>query len=137
MERQRQELGLRNTNSKAGILFDKMNNNKKGQSLIHKTDNLLDVVLDNFDCPLFVARGLPNYPNIRLAGNSPTGYSAGTILLLIKQKIRHYGQNESCLTQWHTKVFQNIKLASLYSKSVSRENSKYVDFASVQVKHIL
>ena len=47
----------------------------------------------------------------------------------------HYNSNESCLTQQHTKVFQNIKLASLYSKSVSRDNSKRVDFASVQVKH--
>ena len=75
--------------------------------------------------------------NIQLAGNSPAGYSAGTILLLIKQKINPYGQNESYLTQWHTKVFQNIKLASLYPKSVSHENSKWVDFVSVQVKHIV
>ena len=66
------------------------------------------------------------------AGNSPAGHLAGTILLLIKQKIRHYGQNESYLTY---KVFQNIKLVSLYSKSVSHENSICVDFASVQVKH--
>ena len=42
-----------------GITFDKMKNNKKGQSLIHKTKNLLDdhVIYDKFDCPLFVARG--------------------------------------------------------------------------------
>ena len=33
-----------------------MNDNKKGQSLIHKTDNLLDFIYDSFDCPLFVAR---------------------------------------------------------------------------------
>ena len=33
--------------------------------------------------------------NIQLAGNLLAGYSAGTILLLIKQKIRHYGQNAS------------------------------------------
>ena len=63
--------------------------------------------------------------NIQLAGNSPAGYSAGKILLLIKQKIKPYGQNES---QRHTKVFQNIKLASLYSKSLSNETSKCVDF---------
>ena len=37
--------------------------------------------------------------NIRLAGNSPAGYSARTILLPITQKIRHYGKNESYLTQ--------------------------------------
>ena len=89
------------------------------------------------DCPLFVVKGLPNtiqqdtHPNIRLAGKLPAGYLAGTILLLIKQKIRHYGQNESYLTQLHTIVFQNIKLASLYSKSVSHENSKCADFVLV------
>ena len=53
------------------------------------------------------------HPNIRLAGNLQAGYSAGTILLLIIQKIRHYSQNESYLTQWHTKGFQHIKLVSL------------------------
>ena len=30
-----------------------------------------------------------------IAGNLLAGYSAGTILLLIKQQIRHYGQNAS------------------------------------------
>ena len=41
------------------------------------------------DCPLFVATGLPNtirqdiHPNIRLKGNLPAGYSAGTIPLLL------------------------------------------------------
>ena len=40
--------------------------------------------------------------NIWLAGNSPAGYSAGTILLLITQKIRHNGKNKLSLTQWHT-----------------------------------
>ena len=35
-----------------------------------------------------------------------TGYSAGTILLPITQKIRHYDKNESYLTQWHTKGFK-------------------------------
>ena len=33
-------------------------------------------------------------------------------------------QNESYLTQWHTRGFQNVKLVSKYSKSVSSENSK-------------
>ena len=46
-------------------------------------------------------------------------------------------KNELYLTQWHTKGFQNIKLVSLYSKSVSRENSKCLHRASVQVKHIV
>ena len=44
-------------------------------------------------------------------------------------------QNESYLTEWHTKDSQNIKSVSLYSKSVSCENSKCLHFASVQVKH--
>ena len=78
-----------------------------------------------------------NHQNIRLAGNLPAGYSAGTILFPIIQKIRHYGQNESYLTQWHTKGFQNIKLVSLYSESVSRQNSKCLHFASAQMKHIV
>ena len=38
-------------------------------------------------------------------------------------------QNESYLTQWNSKDFQNIKLVSLYSKSVSRKNSKCLHFA--------
>ena len=46
-------------------------------------------------------------------------------------------KNELYLTQWHTKGFQNIKLVSLYSKSVSRENSKCLHLASVQVKHMV
>ena len=46
-------------------------------------------------------------------------------------------KNESYLTQWHTKGFQNIKLVSLYSKSVTCENSKCLHFASVQMKHIV
>ena len=33
------------------------------------------------------------HPNILPAGNSLARYSAGIILLLIQQKIRHYGQN--------------------------------------------
>ena len=52
------------------------------------------------------------------------------------KKLRHYGQNESYWTQWHTKGFHNIKLVSLYSESVSRENSKCLHFASVQMKHM-
>ena len=46
-------------------------------------------------------------------------------------------KNESYLTKWHTRGFQNIKLVSQYSKSVSRENSKCLHFASIQVKHIV
>ena len=46
-------------------------------------------------------------------------------------------KNESYLRQWHTKSFQNIKLVSLYSESVSFENSKCLHFASVQMKHIV
>ena len=46
-------------------------------------------------------------------------------------------KNESYLTQWHTKSFQNIKVVSLYSKSMGRENSKCPHFASVQMKHIV
>ena len=46
-------------------------------------------------------------------------------------------KNELYLTQWHSKGFQNINLVSLYSKSVSRENSKCLHLASVQVKHIV
>ena len=53
------------------------------------------------------------HPNIQLAGNLPAGYLAGTILLPIIQKTSHYGQNESYLTQWHTKGFQHIELVSL------------------------
>ena len=90
------------------------------------------LVHDNFYCPFFVAKYHPagyssEYSTPR---NLPAGYSAGTLLLLIKQKINPYGQNESYLTQRHTKIFQNIKLASLYSKSVSHENAKWADFVS-------
>ena len=46
-------------------------------------------------------------------------------------------KNKSYLTQWHTKGFQNIKLVSIYSKSVSHENFKCLHFVSVQVKHIV
>ena len=49
MERQRQELGL------------EIPSNKKGQSLVHKAENLLDIICDNFDCPLFVARGFREF----------------------------------------------------------------------------
>ena len=46
-------------------------------------------------------------------------------------------KNESYLSQWHSKGFQNIKLVSLYSKSLSRGNSKCLYFATVQMKHIV
>ena len=46
-------------------------------------------------------------------------------------------QNESYLTQCYTKGFQNIKLVSLYTNSLSCENSKCLHFASVQMKHIV
>ena len=46
-------------------------------------------------------------------------------------------KNESYLTQCYTKGLINIKLVSLYSKSVSCENSKCLHFASVQMKHIV
>ena len=46
---------------KTGIIFNKMNSNKKGQSLIHKAENLLDIICDNFDCPIFVARGFREF----------------------------------------------------------------------------
>ena len=100
---------------KTDILFDKINSKKKGQSsLIHKIENMLDVIYDNFDCPLFVAKYHPaGYSFEYSTGRKfSSRYSAGTILLLIKQKIKHDSQNESYLTRQHTKVFQNIKLAS-------------------------
>ena len=62
-----------------------------------------------------------------IGGNNTLTYNA--------KKIRYYGQSESYWTQWHTKGFQNIKLVSLYSESVSHENSKCLHFVSVQVKH--
>ena len=46
-------------------------------------------------------------------------------------------KNESYLTQWHTKSFQNTKLVSIYSNSVSREDSKCLHFASVQMKNMV
>ena len=46
-------------------------------------------------------------------------------------------ENESYLIQWHSKGFQNIKLVSLYSKSVGHGNSKCLYFATVQMKHIV
>ena len=61
MERQRQELGIGNT--KTGFIFDKpkMKRNKKGQSLIHESENLLEIICDNFDCPLIVAKGFGEF----------------------------------------------------------------------------
>ena len=38
-----------------------MDRNKKGHSLIRKTENLLDIIYGNFDCPLFVARGFREF----------------------------------------------------------------------------
>ena len=58
-------------------------------------------------------------------------------LLLIRNKITNYAQNDSYSTKWHTKGFQNIQLVSHYSKSVSRKNSKYLDFVLVQVTRIV
>ena len=56
MERQRQELGVRNTNGR--LAFDKLNNTKKGKSLIRKTENLLDIILyDNMDFPRLCSKG--------------------------------------------------------------------------------
>ena len=52
-----------------------------------------------------------------------------------KQK-KNY-QNESYLTQFHAKGFQNVKLIFQYSKLVISENSKCLDFVSVQVKPML
>ena len=51
-----QELWPREYQWETGIIFDEwtLNSiNKKGQSLIHKAENLLDIICDNFDCPLF------------------------------------------------------------------------------------
>ena len=93
------------------------------------------VAFSNYQMPSGIQQDF--HPNIKLAGNSPAGYLPVTILLPIKQKIRHYGQNESYLTQWHTKGFQNIKLVSIYSNSLSRENSRCVHFASIQMKNIV
>ena len=44
-------------------------------------------------------------------------------------------ENDFYSTQWQTKGFQNIKLVFHYSKSVSRKNSKCLDFVLVQVTH--
>ena len=46
-------------------------------------------------------------------------------------------KNESYLTHWHTKGFQNTKFFSIYSKSVRHKDSKCLHFASVQMKHIV
>ena len=45
--------------------------------------------------------------------------------------------NDSYSTQWHTKGFQNIKIVSHYSKSVSHKNSKRLDFVLLQVKRMV
>ena len=59
---------------------------------------------------------------------------------IVQQRLffSHSKQNvkiDSYLTQWHTKGFLNIKLVSHYLKSVTCENSKCLEFASVQMKH--
>ena len=46
-------------------------------------------------------------------------------------------KNDSYSTQCHTKDFQNIKLISHYSNSVSHKNSKCLDYGLVQVTCIL
>ena len=46
-------------------------------------------------------------------------------------------KNGSYTTQWHNKGFQNIKLVSHYLKSLSRKNSKCLDFVLVQVTCIV
>ena len=56
---------------------------------------------------------------------------------LLGEKITHYCQHDSYSTKWHTKGFQNIKLVSHYSKSVSCKNSKCLDFVLVQVTPIV
>ena len=52
-------------------------------------------------------------------------------MLYIKSK------NYSYSTKWHTKGFQNIKLVFHYSKSVSRKNSKCLDYVLEQVTPIV
>ena len=49
----------------------------------------------------------------------------------------HKIKNDSYSTKWNTKSFQNILLVSYYSKSVSRKNSKCLDFVLVQVTPIV
>ena len=46
-------------------------------------------------------------------------------------------KNDSYSTKWHTKDFQNIKLVSHYSKSVSCKNSNCLDFVLVLVTPIV
>ena len=42
-------------------MVNKMSSNNEGQSLIHKTNNILEIIYDNFDCPLFVSRGFREF----------------------------------------------------------------------------
>ena len=49
----------------------------------------------------------------------------------------HKIKNASYSTQWPTKGLRNINLASHYSKSVSHNNSKCVDFELVQLTPIV
>ena len=86
------------------------------------------------------------HPNIVLAGNLPAGYSAGTILLPMIQKVRHYGQNESFDTIPYQRLseyqisFRLFKLSEpskfrMFSFCVStdeKHSSKQVIFISFQ-----
>ena len=89
-------------------------------------------------CRAYCYSGLPNtiqqdiHPNIRLAGNSPGRKFASRIFGSNNtftynpenKALCIYDKNDSYLTQWHTRGFQNIKLVFHYSKSVSCEISK-------------
>ena len=97
-------------------------------------------LLDSFNFLLYFAKYHPaGYSSEYLAGRKFASRIFGwnKTFTCITQKIRQYGQNESYSIQWHTKGFLNIKLVSLYSKSVSHQNSKCLHFASVQVKHMV
>ena len=59
MERQWQELGLGNTSGRLAFYLIKSTVTRRDSHVIHKTENLLDVIYDNFDCPLFVAKYHP------------------------------------------------------------------------------
>ena len=65
MERQTQELGIGNANGRLALYLRK----EKGHSLIHKTENLFEIIYDNFDCELFVedSECYFNVPRLRFA----------------------------------------------------------------------
>ena len=91
------------------------------------------LVYDNFGSPLFVAKYHP-------AGYS-SEYSAGRRIFGCNNIFAYLAENKALWSKWVTfntmayKVVQNTKLGPLYSKSVTHENSKCVDFPSAQVKH--